>query len=233
MPMFHRRDGVPFEDPLNLLRRAVIKLYSIWVSMTYPFASKGRNLSIHYGSDLPRPHARRIKLGSSLVIHKDAALKVRVPLEDEGDPVIVIDEGCVIGPRSTVSAKNCVYLERDVMLGPSVLIQDHSHAYGDVTLAIRRQGMTEGGRIRIGQGCWIGHGAVIHCDKGALTLGRNCVVAPNSLVTRSFPAYSLIAGNPAHVLRQFDPVRGVWVLGSYRPADSEAAQQQPGAQARP
>ena len=231
--MFHRRGSAPFEDPLNLLHRAVIKLYSIWVSMTYPFACSGRNLSIHYGCKLSRSHAHRIKLGGSVAIHKDVNLRVQVPLEDQGDPVLVIDEGCVIGARCTVSAKNCVYLERDVVLEPSVLIQDHTHGYRDVTLPIWQQGFaTEGGRIRIRQGCWIGHGAVIHCDVGELTLGRNCVVAPSSLVNRSFPAYSLIAGNPARVLKQFDPVKGVWVLGSSRPAYSESAQQQPGAQVR-
>ena len=230
--MFHLRDGVPFEDPLNLLRRAAIKLYSIWVGMTYPFAFKGRNLSIHYRSELPRSHAHRIKLGRAVTLQKDAALYVRAPLDGKGDPVVVIDEGCVIGRRSTISAKNGVYLERDVILGSSVFIQDHSHAYSDITLAIWQHGMTEGGRIRIGQGCWIGDGAVVHCDNGELTLGRNCVVAPNSLVIRSFPACSLISGNPAHVLKQFDPVRGVWVLGLISPAPTEAVHPQPGAYLR-
>jgi acetyltransferase-like isoleucine patch superfamily enzyme len=220
MPLFRRGDGAPSEDPLNLLHRAVIRIYSKWVSMTYPFASKGPNLSIHYGSDLSRSHAHRIKLGSSVAIEKDAILRVEVPLAEEGDPVLVIDEGCVIGPRSTLSAKNCIHLERDVTLGPTVLIQDHSHAYRDVTRGIRRQGVTEGGRITIGEGSWIGDGTVIHCDQGELTLGNNCLVAPNSLVNRSFPACSMIAGNPAHVVKQFDAEKGVWVLGASRRADT-------------
>jgi acetyltransferase-like isoleucine patch superfamily enzyme len=219
--MFHRKDGTQSEDPLVLLRRAFIRLYSVWVSRTYPFASRVHNLSIHYRTDVSRSHAHRIKLGGSVVIDKDVLLRVHVPLEEEGDPVVAIDEGCVVGPRSTISAKNCVHIERDVMVGPGVLIQDHSHAYRDVTMTIRRQGVTEGGRIKIGQGSLLGQGAVIHCDQGELTLGRNCVVAPNSLVNRSFPAYSLIAGNPAHVVKQFDLEKGVWVLGSSRPADSE------------
>jgi hypothetical protein len=36
-----------FRDPLELLPKGLTKLYSIWVGMTYPFASKGRNLSFH------------------------------------------------------------------------------------------------------------------------------------------------------------------------------------------
>jgi acetyltransferase-like isoleucine patch superfamily enzyme len=95
---------------------------------------------------------------------------------------------------------------------------DHSHAYEDITVPIREQGVTEGGRIRIGQGSWIGFGAAIVCPKGELTLGRNCVVGANSVVTRSFPPYSVIAGNPAKVVKQFDPVKQAWVQGSVRSA---------------
>jgi acetyltransferase-like isoleucine patch superfamily enzyme len=221
--MFRRRSGIRSQDPLNRLRQALIRIYSAWVSRTYPFASLGSNLSIHYRSDLSRSHAHRIKLGDSVVIDKDALLRVHVPLEEDGDPVIVVEDGCVIGPRTTISSKNCIYIERDVEIGTSVLMLDHSHAYRDVSLTIRRQGVTEGGRIRIGEGCSIGHGAVIHCEQGELTIGRNSVVAPNSLVNRSFPPYSLIAGNPARVVKQFDVVKGIWVLGSSRSADAEVA----------
>jgi acetyltransferase-like isoleucine patch superfamily enzyme len=61
------------------------------------------------------------------------------------------------------------------------------------------------------------------CDKGELVLGRNCVVAANSLVTRSFPPHCLIAGNPARVVQQFDPVKNEWVLGGARKKESKSA----------
>ena len=98
MPVFDRGDGTPSEDPLSVLRRAFTKLYSLWVTKTYPFPSKAPNLSIHYGCDVSRSHAHRIKLGGSVTIHKDVLLRVQVPLEDEGDPVLVIDDGCVGRP---------------------------------------------------------------------------------------------------------------------------------------
>jgi hypothetical protein len=37
-----------FEDPLSLVSRALTKLYTLWLSATYPFASRGRSLSIQY-----------------------------------------------------------------------------------------------------------------------------------------------------------------------------------------
>jgi len=109
-------------------------------------------------------------------------------------------------------------------MGPAALIMDHNHEYEDVTLPITKQGITQGGTIRIEQGCWIGHGAAIVCGQGELVLGRNSVVAANALVAKSFPPYSVLVGNPARVARQFDPVKGIWVGGSGRPADKESAE---------
>ena len=222
-----RKERFWYEDPLMLVPRALVRLYSKWVSVTYPFAAIGRNVQIHYTWDMQKYLAHRVKLGDSVRIDKDVQFGVSCAnrLED-GEAVIVIDDGCVIARRSQISAKNCVHLERDVILSASVLIMDHGHAYEDVSLPIRKQGLTEGGRIQIGQGCWIGHAASILCDKGELILGNNCIVGANSVVTRSFPPYSVISGNPARVVKQFDPVKGIWVLGSSRPADSDPARQE-------
>jgi acetyltransferase-like isoleucine patch superfamily enzyme len=93
----------------------------------------------------------------------------------------------------------------------SVLIMDHIHAYENVSLPIMAQGITDGGRIRIEQGCWIGRGAAIVCNQGELVLGRNSVVAANALVTKSVPPFSVVVGNPARLARQFDPAKGAWV----------------------
>jgi acetyltransferase-like isoleucine patch superfamily enzyme len=40
------------------------------------------------------------------------------------------------------------------------------------------------------------------------------------VVTRSAPPYSVLSGNPAMIVRQFDPVKQAWVLGSVRSAES-------------
>jgi acetyltransferase-like isoleucine patch superfamily enzyme len=201
-----------FGDPLQLLPRALTKLYSIWIGLTYPFASKGRNLSVHFTSQLDRQRAVRISLGNSISLKKDAW--VNVATEDPtGEPVIVIDDNCNLGYGSILSAKNRIHLERDVLVGQQVLIVDHNHRYEDTTLPIVDQGITEGGRIRIGQGSWIGRGSAIVCSRGQLTIGRNCVIAVNTVVTRSIPDYSVVWGNPATIIRQYDPETRAWHIG--------------------
>jgi acetyltransferase-like isoleucine patch superfamily enzyme len=118
-----------------------------------------------------------------------------------------------------VSAKNCIHIERDVIIAQSTLIVDHSYAHEDGTPPICEPGDTEGGRIRIGEGTWIGQRAAILCTRGELVLGRNCVVAANAVVTHSYPPHSVIFGNPARVIKQFDPAKNAWVLGSVRSAE--------------
>ncbi|MDK1489646.1 gamma carbonic anhydrase family protein [Sinorhizobium sp. 7-81] len=72
----------------------------------------------------------------------------------------------------------------------------------------------------IGEGCTIGHRAIIHgCSIGDNSLigmgatvlngakiGRNCLVGANALVTegKEFPDNSLIVGSPAKVIRTLD-----------------------------
>jgi acetyltransferase-like isoleucine patch superfamily enzyme len=202
----------PFGDPLELLPKGLTKLYSIWVGLTYPFASKGRNLSFHFTSRLDRQRAVRISLGNSVSLKKDAWLSVATE-DPTGEPVIVIDDNCHVGYGSIISAKNRIHLERDVLIGQQVLIVDHNHHYEDTTLPIINQGITEGGRIRIGQGSWIGRGAAIVCSRGQLTIGRNCVIAVNTVVTRSIPDYCVVWGNPATIIRQYDPETRAWRMG--------------------
>ena len=209
------KHGAPIEDPLELLPRGINKLYSLWRSWFYPFASIGRKVSFDSTSTVYRPRAARISIGNLVSLRAYAWLNVATE-ETQGDPIIVLEDNCHIGFGSIISAKNRIHLEHDVIVGRGVLFVDHNHAYEDVHLPVVNQGITEGGTIRIGHGCWIGQGACIICPRGELTIGHNCVVAANSVVMRSAPPYSVLSGNPARIIRQYDPQKNAWILGHVR-----------------
>ena len=203
------------EDVLGAFPRLVNRLHSLWLEWTYPFASFGENVSIHYTCDLGRSRANYVSLGDRVSLMREVWLNIPdVSLCQH--PAIVIEEGCGIGRRSVISARNQIHVERNTILGPSALIMDHNHEFENVNNPIGSQGMTQGGTIRIEEGCWIGFGAAIVCSQGQLVIGRNTVIGANSVVSRSIPAYSVVTGNPARIVKQFDPEKGEWILGSIR-----------------
>jgi acetyltransferase-like isoleucine patch superfamily enzyme len=191
-------------NPPTLLSRTITKLYTLWARTTYPFAAKGHGLSLHYASEISRSITKRLSLGDRVHIGKHAWLTLG--LEGAHELKIVIGDDCRIGPQCSITAKNAIRLERGVILESDVLLMDHAHAYEDLTTPISEQGTTPGGRIRIEEGCWIGSGSAILCDRGELVLGRNCVVAPRAVVSRSFPPNSVISGNPAKAVPQSSAV---------------------------
>ncbi|HTS07796.1 MAG TPA: acyltransferase [Candidatus Eisenbacteria bacterium] len=200
---------------MRLVSRGWAKLHSVWVANTYPFSSIGRNVWFHPTTKVTRQRAARISLGSSVKLLESVWINVATD-DPYGEPTVVIEDGCSIGYCSIISGKNRVHLERDVLVGQHVVIQDHNHEYEDVEVPIIKQGITEGGTIRIGEGSWIGHGAAILCSRGELSIGRHCVVSANSVVLRSVPDYSVVFGMPAKIIRQYNPNTRSWQMGQVR-----------------
>lgn len=68
-----------------------------------------------------------------------------------------------------------------------------SHDY-----ATRRHGGSFGQMTRIGANCFIGCGAII---LPGVTIGDQVIVGAGSVVTKDVPSNSIVAGNPARVIR--------------------------------
>ncbi len=202
----------PFEDPLSYFTRAANTFRRLWMRWTYPFIAVGSNFRVHYTCDLHRRTASGVKLGNEVWLDRDVWINTPI-VPERKNPVIVIEDGCKIGRRCVISAKNLIHLEKNVVFGPSVLLMDHNHAYDNINVAVVDQGITAGGEIRIGEGCWIGFGAAIICNQGDIVIGKNSVIGANAVVTKSVPPHSIVTGNPGRVVKQFDPTKGEWALG--------------------
>lgn len=201
---------VSVEDPLSLFSAIFTKVRTIWMRFTYPFARFGKGVSIHYSCDVRRSAANRIAVGNSVYMAPQTWLNIPEP-SIATQPAIVIEDGCKIGRRCMISAKNLVRLDQDVLLGPTVLITDHSHRFSDPNAPVHEQGLTTGGTVRIERNCWVGYGAVVVCTSGDLVIGRNSVVGANTVVTTNVPPFSVVVGSPAKIVRRYDPRLKEWV----------------------
>lgn len=109
---------------------------------------------------------------------------------------LVVGEGSTFGSDCYFGAAGGIEIGADVMAGQYVRFHSENHCFADPIVPIRSQGVTHEG-IRVGHGCWIGAGAVF---LDGSSLGEGCVVAANAVVTKEFPAGSIVAGVPAKVI---------------------------------
>ena len=61
--------------------------------------------------------------------------------------------------------------------------------------------------VWIEDGAWIGDNATIL--KG-VRVGRGAVVATHAVVTKDVPPHTVVAGNPARVVKELNPSKGQW-----------------------
>jgi acetyltransferase-like isoleucine patch superfamily enzyme len=59
-----------------------------------------------------------------------------------------------------------------------------------------------GAPIVLGNGVWLGFDS---CVLPGVTIGDGAIVGARSVVVESVPAYSIVVGNPARLVRQLDP----------------------------
>jgi acetyltransferase-like isoleucine patch superfamily enzyme len=170
------------------------------------FGHYGRNVYIFPNVNIARPQF--IWIGDDVTIGKGTDIYVHPTLSDRKDYVIWIGNNVHIGSYNIIGARKGIVLEDNVMLGPHVMIGDHSHQYENVDLPVKLQEATEGEPIRIERDSWIGANVFIFPH---VTIGRHSVVGANSVVNRDIPSYSVAVGAPARVIKRYDFESKQWV----------------------
>lgn len=96
------------------------------------------------------------------------------------------------------------YLDGDItigdftMLASSVAVVGGDHAFDRRDVLMIDSGREHWKPTRIGRDCWIGHGAIL---LNGITIGDGSIVAAGSVVLADVPPLSIVAGNPARVVR--------------------------------
>lgn len=121
-----------------------------------------------------------IHSGCNVVVMKDAKL--------------TLCSGGYINRNTTIVCSSKIKIGKNTIIAQNVIIRDSDihHIYIDDKKQLNSA------PILIGENVWIGTSALIL--KG-VTIGDGAVIAAGAVVTKDVPAHSLVAGNPAHIIK--------------------------------
>lgn len=164
-------------------------------------ASKARcytiyGLEFNQGCSIARHTLIRVVDGGSLLLGKDVVIERFCELTASGGK-IRIGSSSFLGQGTIIVAKKNISIGSDCLIAEQVTIRDQNHRFSAGELS--NQSGFSARDVSIGNNVWIGAKA---CVLMGVTIGDNSVVGAGSIVVRSFPENSVIAGNPARLIKK-------------------------------
>ncbi len=187
------------QQVLHLLVHPVKTRPRRWLRLLQPFYLKRSKGSIIYGNvrkDLVPFNA--FQLGAYSVIESFSTINNMVG-------AVIIGNHSRIGLSNTIIGP--VTIGNQVNLAQNIVISGLNHNYRDITQPISKQGVTTI-PVTIEDDVWIGANAVI---LAGITIGKHAVIAAGTVVTCNVPPYSVCAGNPGRIVRQYDFEQKTWI----------------------
>lgn len=136
-------------------------------------------------------------LGHHSVVEDFTTINNNIGLVHIGDHTYIGLSNTLIGP---------LIIGDHVMFAQNVVLSGLNHAYQDTMMASRYQPCTTA-TITIADEVWIGANVVV---TAGVTIGKHSVVAAGSVVTKDVPPYSVVGGNPAKVIKQYNALSKEW-----------------------
>ncbi|MBD1395405.1 acyltransferase [Mucilaginibacter glaciei] len=111
---------------------------------------------------------------------------------------ITIGHNTGINCNAYLGGQGGIDIGNDVIIGPGVKVFSENHNYADMNVIIKDQGVSRN-KVSIKNNCWIGANATI---LAGVTIGEGSIIAAGTVLTKSVPANSVVAGIPGRVIKQ-------------------------------
>jgi len=154
-------------------------------------------------------NAKKIYIGDNVRIERYSVLySVQKYGNKNYGGEINISNGVYANKGFNITSACKVTVGEGTAFGPNVFICDFDHGFSSIHENMIESSLNIKGEIIIGRNSWLGANVFV---SGGVELGEHCVVAANSVVTKSFPAYSVIAGVPAKLIKQYNFEKEEWI----------------------
>jgi acetyltransferase-like isoleucine patch superfamily enzyme len=154
------------------------------------FKKIGKNVVFEDGVRVFHPES--ISIGDDVYIGHDTVLEAYHKNE------MVIGKGTWVGPGCFFHSAGGIRIGKAVGIGPGVKILTSVHKEGALSKPIIHNRL-EFGEVVIEDGGDIGMGAVI---LPGITIGKGAQVGAGTVVTKNVEPFTVVAGNPARLLRK-------------------------------
>lgn len=114
---------------------------------------------------------------------------------DNGVGDVMIGKESLIGLRCTIIGP--VQIGNHVIIAQNVVLSGLNHRYDNLSIPIHQQEVVTK-KIIIEDEVWIAANSVI---TAGVRIGKHAVVAGGSIVTKDVPPYTVVAGNPARIIK--------------------------------
>lgn len=168
-----------------------------------------------FGNDsiLFKPHKitnkKHIYIGNHVSFDKDLRMEAICSKGEQiFNPCLQIGNYTHAEQRCQIFCANSVKIGQHVIISSDVFITDVTHEYRNIELDILEQELNVGS-TSIGDYSFIGTGVKIIKP---VKIGEHAIVGANSVITHDIPPYTIVAGNPAHIIKKYNFQTGLWDL---------------------